>query len=98
MIFTIFAQLAIFTQFRGMRALSCARNKFKTVAVTNGCKAAVQGSTQITLELIRSNRVLVAGSAHNVLSVVTYQSVSSRLKVILTGVCVLLEYLRVLWK
>jgi len=33
------------------------------------------------LELIRSSQVLAAGSAHNVLSVVTYQSVSSRLKV-----------------
>jgi len=28
-----------------------------------------------SLELIRSSRVLAAGSAHNVLSVVTYQSV-----------------------
>ena len=34
-----------------------------------------------SLELIRSSRVLAAGSAHNVLSVVTYQSISSRLKV-----------------
>ena len=34
-----------------------------------------------SLELIRSSRVLAAGSAHNVLSVVTYRSVSSRLKV-----------------
>ena len=34
-----------------------------------------------SLELITSSRVLAAGSAHNVLSVVTYQSVSSRLKV-----------------
>jgi len=34
-----------------------------------------------SLELIRSSRVLAAGSALNVLSVVIYQSVSSRLKV-----------------
>jgi len=34
-----------------------------------------------SLELITSSRVLAAGSAHNVLSVVTYQSVSFRLKV-----------------
>jgi len=34
-----------------------------------------------SLKLIRSSRVLAAGSVHNVLSVVTYRSVSSRLKV-----------------
>jgi len=34
-----------------------------------------------SLELIRSSQVLAAGGAHNVLSVVTYRSISSRLKV-----------------
>jgi len=37
--------------------------------------------TQSTSLSIRNSQVLAAGSAHNVLSVVTYQSVSSRLKV-----------------
>jgi len=39
----------------------------------------------ISLELIGSSRVLAAGSVHNVLSVVTYQSVCLVWKFILTG-------------
>jgi len=41
-----------------------------------------------SLELIRSSRVLAAGNTHNVLSVVAYQSVSSRLKVWPAYACV----------